>query len=391
MIYLDANATAPLHPAARAAWLAAVDASWHNPSGLYHEATAARDLLEDRRERLAAILACDPARIVFCGGATAATNALARHVGRAAPSGSGAIVSGGEHPCVIESLHAALGGHVDEVPHDRDGRLRLDLLEARLGEASRSGAVPAVLVSVMAASNETGVLQPWREALALCRRHGVPFHTDAAQWLGKLPAAGLGACDWMTGSGHKFGGPKGIGFVVVPAADAAFRGDRGGPQEAGRHAGTENLPAVAALVAALEAREAACDEARIAGASARDAAEARLAALLPAAVVVGRDAARLWNTLAVVVPGGDGRKLVARLAARGIAASTGSACSAGAGSTARSLEAIGAAALGLAAADLRGLVRLSAGWETTPADWLAAVEALAAAARAEATLPHVRL
>lgn len=389
MIYLDTNATAPLHPAARAAWLAAVDTAWHNPSGLYRQATAARDLLEDRRDRLAAILACDPARIVFCGGATAASNALARHVGRTAPVQAAAVVSGGEHPCVVESLHAALGGRVEELPHDRDGRLRLDLLETRLGRAAPARA-PVALVSVMAASNETGVLQPWREALAQCRRHAVPFHTDAAQWLGRLPAAGLGACDWVTGSGHKCGGPKGIGFVVVPEGQATFRGDRGGPQEAGRHAGTEDVAAVAALVAALEAHDAAPDEARVAAAAARDAAEARLAALVPDAVIVGRGAPRLWNTLAVIVPGADGRKLVARLAARGIAASTGSACSAGAGSTARSLEAIGAAALGLAAADLRGLVRLSGGWETGAADWLVAVEALAAA-RTEATLPRVRL
>ena len=390
MVYLDANATLPLHPAARRAWLDVVDAAWHNPSSLYEPATEARHLLEDRRERLALLLGCGPERIVFTAGATAATNALARHIGRSAAPDGVALVSGGEHPCVGDSFAAALSGRVQSLSCDRDGVVRLDVLEARLTGASRDGLPAAALVSIMAASNETGVLQPWGEALAICRRHGVPFHTDAAQWLGKLPAAGLGACDWVTGSGHKFGGPKGIGFLVVPEA-AGFRGDHGGPQERGRHAGTEDVAAVAALVAALEAREAKTGHARAALAAARDAAEERLAVLLPDAVVVGRAAPRLWNTSAVVVPGADGRKLVARLAARGIAASTGSACSAGAGSTARILEAIGAEAIGLSESDLRGLVRLSGGWETTAADWLTAVEALAAAARPDATLPRVTL
>jgi cysteine desulfurase len=385
VIYLDANATVPLHPAARAAWLDVTDRRWHNPSGLYAAGTAARDLLEDRRERLATILDCDPQRVVFTAGATAAMNAIARHLGQSLTDGRRALVSGGEHPCVAESFELALPGRVETLLGDASGVVRLDLLESRLA-SDRPG-----VVSIMAASNEVGVIQPWSEAAALCRSHGVAFHTDAAQWLGKLPARGLGMCDWVTGSGHKFGGPKGVGFLVVPEGDRRFRGDSGGPQERGRHAGTEDVAAVAALLAALEACEAEPPEDRLARAAARDAAEARFHELLPQGVVVGRDAPRLWNTLAVVVPGSDGKKLVARLAAAGIAVSTGSACSAGAGSTARILDAIGAAALGLDAADLRGLVRLSAGWETTAADWIAAVEALATAAGPTATLPRITL
>ena len=383
MIYLDANATTPLHPAARAAWLDAAGSSWHNPSGLYAPATAARDLLETCRDRLAGLLDCEPARVVFTGGATAAANAMARHVGRFADPGATALAFGGEHPCVADPLHEALAGRVEEIPCDVDGVVRLDAFASRIASGR-----PPVFVTVMAASNESGVLQPWRDMLSLCRRHGVPFHTDAAQWLGKYSASGLGACDWVTGSGHKFGAPKGIGFLVVPEHGPAFHGDRGGPQERGRHAGTEDVAAVAALVAALEAREVEPTEAHRA---ARDAAEARLRDRLPEAVIVSGGAPRLWNTLAVILPRMDARTLVARLAASGIAASTGSACSAGAGSTPRIIAAIGASRLGLSATDARGFVRFSASWETTPSDWITAIDALAEAVRPEASLPTITL
>ena len=383
MIYLDANATTPLHPAARAAWLDAAGSSWHNPSGLYAPATAARNLLETCRDRLAGLLDCEPARVVFTGGATAAANAMARHVGRFADPGATALAFGGEHPSVADPLHEALAGRVEEIPCDVDGVVRLDAFASRIASGR-----PPVFVTVMAASNESGVLQPWRDMLSLCRRHGVPFHTDAAQWLGKYSASGLGACDWVTGSGHKFGAPKGIGFLVVPEHGPAFHGDRGGPQERGRHAGTEDVAAVAALVAALEAREVEPTEAHRA---ARDAAEARLRDRLPEAVIVSGGAPRLWNTLAVILPRMDARKLVARLAASGIAASTGSACTAGAGSTPRIIAAIGASRLGLSATDARGFVRFSASWETTPSDWITAIDALAEAVRPEASLPTITL
>src|SRR5205823_6722214 len=110
------------------------------------------------------------------------------------------------------------------------------------------------LVGVMAANNETGVLQPWRETLALCRKYDVPFFCDAAQWVGKLPARGLGACDFVSGCAHKFGGPQGVGFLKVPPKFRPLL--LGGPQEEGRRAGTENLAGVLAMVAALDEREA---------------------------------------------------------------------------------------------------------------------------------------
>ncbi|MFM8733777.1 MAG: cysteine desulfurase family protein [Pirellulales bacterium] len=388
MIYLDCNATSPLHPAARKAWLEAVDRTWHNPSGLYAAATAARDLLDECRERLAAILDCDPARVVFAAGATAAANAIARHVGATTAPGTRAIISAIEHPCVAESFHAALPGRIVEIPVDRHGVVTVDAVETLLNAQAQ----PPAIVSVMAASNESGTIQPWRAIATGCRRRGIPFHTDAAQWIGKLPARGLGACDWVTGSGHKFGGPKGAGFLVVPGGSTAFRGDRGGPQEHGRHAGTEDVASIAAMVAALEARDAEIVGRIDSWQASRDAAERKLLAALPGAIVLGAGAPRLWNTLAVVIPGADGRKLVARLNRLGIAASTGSACSTGADAASRILTAIGSEALGLVDGDLRGMVRLSGGWDTTPDEWLAAAEAVATAVHARGDgLPRVPL
>jgi len=380
VLYFDHNATAPLHPAARAAWLEVVDSAWHNPSGLYAPAAAARGRLEDARERLGDLLDAEPERIVFTAGATAAANLLARWLVRQASEQGPVLISGIEHPCVADSLAAACGDRLAELPVDVQGVVDLDAVTD-----GRVAPLPK-MVAVMAASNESGVLQPWQDIANVCRQQGVAFFCDASQWLGKCTAKGLGACDWLIGSSHKFGGPRGTGFLVVPEG-LPFRGDLGGPQEAGRHAGTEDVASLVAMVAALEARERELTAGMASLAAARDAAQRRLCEQVPEAVVVSGDAARLFNTLAVVIPGGDGKRLVAALGRAGIAASTGSACSSGAGSAARVLAAIGAQRLGLRPDDLRGMVRLSAGWETSPEEWTAAVDALAAVVRGSAVGP----
>ncbi len=378
--YFDHNATAPLHPAARAAWLEAADRFWANPSSLYAKATSARDLLADCRERLADLLGCsDPSRIVFTAGATAANNVLARYLSPSAPPDAIALLSPLEHTAVDTSIRAAFPGRVSEIGVDADGVVTPESLAHALDD---HGGRAIAAVSVMSASNESGVIQPWPELASLCRDRHIPFHTDAAQWLGKLPAAGLAVCDWVTGSGHKFGGPRGIGFLVVPA-HARFRGDLGGPQEQGQHAGTENLPGIAGMIGALEAREQELPAIAKQGAAHRDAAIELFRKLLPAARVVSGNAERLWNTLAILISGADSRKLVAALDRAGIEASTGSACSSGAASAARVVAAI-APSLGLAPGTPAGMVRFSAGPDTTAADWQAAMHALAEAVIANA-------
>jgi cysteine desulfurase len=373
--YFDHNATAPLHPAARAAWLEAADRCWANPSSLYGQATAARDLLADCRERLADILGCnDPGRIVFTSGATSANNLLARHLSTSAPPDAIALLSPLEHPAVDVSIRAVFPGRVHETSVDAEGVVAPEELSRALDAA---GHRPIASVSIMAASNESGVLQPWPKFASLCRDRHIPFHTDAAQWLGKLPASGLAACDWVTGSGHKFGGPRGVGFLLVHA-HARFRGDLGGPQEHGKHAGTENLPGIAGMVAALEARERSLVDIALRGAALRDAAIKLLRERLPVGIVVSGNAERLWNTLAILIPGADSRRLVAALDRAGIEASTGAACSSGAASAARVVAAI-APSLGLAPGTPAGMVRFSAGPDASAADWQAAIHALAEA------------
>ncbi len=373
--YFDHNATTPLHPAARAAWLEAADRHWANPSSLYCQATAARDLLADCRERLADLLGCnDPGRIVFTAGATAANNLLARHLSTSAPPGAIALLSPLEHTAVDTSIRAAFPRRVVETAVDGEGRVHPSELSRVI---DTHGQARVASVSIMAASNESGVLQPWPELASLCRDRHIPFHTDASQWLGKLPAAGLAGCDWVTGSGHKFGGPRGVGFLVVPA-DSRFRGDVGGPQEQGQHAGTENIPGIAGMVAALETRERDLPTIAKQGAAMRDAAIELLRERLSTAIVVSGNAERLWNTLAILIPGADSRKLVAALDRAGIEASTGSACSSGAASAARVVAAI-APSLGLAPGAPAGMVRFSAGPDTTAADWQTAMHGLAEA------------
>jgi len=223
---------------------------------------------------------------------------------------------------------------------------------------------------VMAANNETGVLQPWREVAELCRNYSVPFHSDAAQWIGKLPAGELGGCDFLTGSGHKFSGGKGVGFMVVPEGLDDFQGFMGGPQEDGRRAGTENLPAVMAMVAALTEREDSLleDVAATQGAR-RDDFEHRISGL--GVKLIGASGPRLWNTSMFVLPHTKNLKWLTRLSQLGFSVSTGSACSAGKGNPSRVMS-----AMGLDFEEMGRVMRISGGWETTADDWAALAAAI---------------
>lgn len=224
--------------------------------------------------------------------------------------------------------------------------------------------VPGV-VGMMAANNETGVLQPWREALALCRVRGVPFFCDAAQWIGKLPAAGLGDCDFVSGCAHKFGGPQGVGFLKVPGKFRPLI--VGGLQEEGRRAGTENVAGVLSMIAALEERVAALTPEAVAERVAmRTDFEADLRRILPGAEIVGAGADRLWNTVSAIMPErADCRqRWVVKLDKLGFAVSTGSACASGKEQTSHVL-----AAMGVSAEAASRVLRFSSGWTTRPGDW----------------------
>ena len=153
-----------------------------------------------------------------------------------------------EHPCVLSGARHYFPERHRLIPARRSG------LSIWTGWKHTCDDRPGA-VAVMAANNETGVLQPWREVLSLCRQHEVPLFCDGAQWIGKETAQGLGACEYVSGCAHKFGGPRGVGFLKAPRRGRLFPLLLGGGQEAGRRAGTENVPGVVSMIAALEDRE----------------------------------------------------------------------------------------------------------------------------------------
>lgn len=363
--YFDHNATTPLHPAARQAWLKASEHHWHNASSLYREAGLTSQALEAAREQLADLIGVEPERVLFTSGASEANNTLFSGLARCLPPDACVAISAIEHPSVREAARAWLGrGRVIEIPVDAHGVVQPEALAAIVQRDA-----PA-LVSVIAASNESGVLQPWQALREVCREAGVSFHTDATQWLGKLGAEELGTCAYLTGSAHKFGGPKGVGFLVMAHEEESFPLLHGGPQENNRRAGTENYPAIAAMVAALEAVLEQQPSASVQQAGFRDAFLLQMKAAFPGLRVISEEAPRLWNTALMVMPRHDNLKWLTRLTRRGFAISTGSACSSGKEGSSVIVQALGASW-----EELKRVVRISSGWDTSAEDWQALTEA----------------
>ncbi len=357
VLYFDHNATHPLSETAKRAWLDAVEKFPANPSSPHRLGQRAEAALQNARERLAAILGCGADEIVFTGGATESANTVLAQF-------DDVSVSAIEHPCVMESSR---GKSVCLLPSAAAGVVAVPSFDADRPQ----------LVALMAANNETGVLQPWRDALALCREHGVKFFCDAAQWIGRMPAEGLGACDLVSGCAHKFGGPQGVGFLKCPANFPPLL--RGGPQEEGRRAGTENVAGILAMVAALEEREVAIRDGAVSERIEwRVHFENDLLAALPRARVLGAGAERLWNTVSVIMPEQPDcrRRWVVVMDKLGFAVSTGSACASGKEKPSHVLT-----AMCVPPEDAGRALRFSAGWTTTRDDWRALLEGVKNAAR----------
>ena len=366
MHYFDHNATTPLAPVAREVWLRAQDRLWQNPSSLYGTAARVKLQLDAARAKFAQLVGGQAERVVFTSGATEGANAVCAHLARTLPPDTRVAVNPTEHPCVLEAARFFLGDRILWLEVTRDGLVQSAAVEKLLA----AGGVGAVVV--MAANNETGVLQPWRELARLCRRHRAAFFCDAAQWLGKLPADGLGAAGWVIGSAHKFGGPKGAGVLIAAEGAEDFRAQRGGEQEHGHRAGTEDFPGVAAMVAEfveVETKKVLLEAERLRW---RGEFERAVRAVLPGVEVVGAGAERLWNTVSLIMPHGENTRWVARLDKHGFQVSTGSACA-----TARDGPSHVLAAMRFSPERARRAIRVSAGWETMEADWLKLAETLA--------------
>lgn len=308
-LYLDANATEPLRPEARAAALAAMDLPG-NPSSVHAAGRAARRVLEGAREGIAARFGAAPAGIVFTAGGTEANALAIRGLGR----GRRVLVGATEHPAVLAAAPEA-----EILPVRPDGTLELTALEAAL-----AGGPPA-LVCLMAANNETGVLHPLAEAAVLCRAHGALLHVDGVQAAGRMPLSLTALeADSLALSGHKLGGPKGAGALLLRAGLHPEPLVAGGGQEKGRRGGTEPLPAIAGMAAAATAAE---PEAAVRLARIRDAIEA--GCLAQGARVVGAGAPRLPNTTSLLLPGVPAETQVIALDLAGVQVSAGAACSSG--------------------------------------------------------------
>ena len=360
-IYLDHNATGPLRPAARDAMLAALDLVG-NPSSVHAHGRASRGVVEAARAQVAGLVGVQSRQVVFTSGGTEAAGlALTPHMSAGGLRPTRLFVSAGEHPCVLTGGRFAPDA-IEILPLRRDGVFDLDALRARLA-ALPAGEIP--MLALQAANNETGVLQPVAEAAALVRARGGVTICDAVQAAGRIPVSfqALGA-DALILSAHKFGGPKGVGALVIDASQLHIEEAlvRGGGQERGLRGGTENVAGIAGFgAAAKEAAAAAAEAVRIS--ALRDGMERVLRARFADMTFFGDEAARLPNTSAFAFPGLSAETLLISLDLAGVSLSSGSACSSGKVRPSHVLSAMGVSP------DLaKGALRVSMGWTTTQAD-----------------------
>ncbi len=352
--YLDYNATAPVRPEAVRRFTEVLS-DGGNPSSIHFEGRHARRIVEAARQDLAENIGALPESVVFTSGGTEANNlALKGSVRR--HEIENLIISATEHPSVLQTARTA-GVPVHELPVDENGIIKLEQLEEAVTQYPKS------LVSVMLANNETGVLQPVREASVIAHSHGCLLHTDAVQAAGKieLDFASLGA-DFMTLSAHKVGGPQGIGALIAAPGVAFDPEITGGGQELRRRGGTENVPGIAsfaaAIVAATQSLQSFGELAHL-----RDRIEREICACAPAARVFGAGAVRLANTSCFAVPGMSAELALIALDLEHISVSSGSACSSGKVSHSHVLQAMQIDAELAACA-----IRVSFGWGSVDAD-----------------------
>lgn len=364
-IYLDHNATTPPAPEAVRAARQYLEEDWGNPSSAHVYGTTAKAAVLRARESVAAMLGSAPGEVVFTSGGTEANNFALRGTARLSARKK-LVISAVEHPAItnvagyLKQFH---GFDVVTLPVDENGVVKLDAAKELIDEAT-------MLVSVMHANNETGVIQPIRELAALAHAKGALMHSDAAQSVGKVPVRvdELGI-DLLSIAGHKFYAPKGVGALYIRKETQIHPFVLGAGHEGGRRAGTENVPYLAAMAAAAELVHEKLHDDMPRVAALRDHFEAQLLAAYPQARVNGVNAKRLPNTAHLSFVGLSGADLLARTPL--IAASTGSACKSGSTEPSGILSAMGASR-----EQAVGAVRFSLGRSTTASDLQVGLEAL---------------
>ena len=362
-IYFDYNATTPLDPAVRDAMLPYLGEVFGNPSSVHHVGRRARALLDDARDRVAKVWAAKPSEVIFTSGGTESSNqAICGTARLRRDKGRHIITSKVEHHAVLhtcEYLAKKEGFEVTYLPVSPEGFVSVDSLVAAIRPDT-------ILVSIMAANNETGSIQPVAELGKFCRERCVLFHTDAVQWFGKEPFESIHQfnADLVSVCAHKFHGPKGAGALFIRSPLLPDPIVFGGGHENERRAGTENLAAIIGFAEATErfVKTPVFPKEQLLTLT------QRLIAFIDqlgpkTAVLRSPRERRLANTLAFTVPGADSISLLAGLDLEGICASSGSACSAG------SLEPSHVMlALGVPKEEANALVRLSLGRESTLAE-----------------------
>ncbi len=370
-LYLDWNATAPLHPAAREAMLRAMDIQG-NPNSVHGEGRAARAAVEAARRQVARLTGAEAAHVVFTSGATEAANMVLTpefRMGRTPLAVSHLYISAVEHPAVREGGRFAKN-NVSEIPVTSEGMVDLAALEAMLAAHDKASGLP--MVAIMLANNETGILQPVVEAAKLVQAAGGLLVVDAVQAAGRVPLDinAIGA-DFLIVSSHKIGGPKGVGALVS-------RGEvlmpkpliHGGGQEKGHRSGTENTLAIIGFGAAAEAAAADFEVRNATIGSLRDRLEVGMELAAPDVIIHGKDGARVPNTSFFTLPGLKSETGQIAFDLEGVAISAGSACSSGKVGESHVLVAMGC--------DPKlGALRISLGPTTTEADIDRAIAAFA--------------
>jgi cysteine desulfurase len=369
VIYLDYNATTPLDNRVFEAMTPYMTRNWGNPSSPYSFGNQARIAVEKARKRVAECLGCKPAEIIFTSCGTESDNLAVRGVANALPHrGNHIVTTAIEHHAVLNTCKAleAEGFRVTYLPVGSDGAVRIEDVEKSLCPET-------VLITVMHANNETGVLQPVEGIAALAKKRGIVFHTDAVQTAGKIPRrlCELGA-DLISVSGHKFYGPKGTAALFVREGTPLIPLLTGGPHERSLRAGTEN---VAGIVGFAQAMALACESASgeyVRLQKLRDRFEVRISSAVTRVKISGATAPRVPNTSSMSFESVDGESIVLGLDLRGIYVSTGSACSTGDPEPSHVLL-----AMGLSPKEAQGSIRISLGKDTREEDIDSVVGALA--------------
>ena len=329
VIYFDNNATTRPADEVVAAMDAALREFWQNPSSTHRAGQQVRRHVDLARQAVAELIGCEDRQIIFTSGGTEADNLAVFGTLEARPERTVLVSSRTEHDAIRDAVEHA-GRHGAEVvwlPLDADGIVDCNALE----DVLRRRASEIALVTIMWANNETGVIQPIETIGGLCREHGVTFHTDAVQWVGKMPTdVGDMPIDLLSFSGHKFHGPKGAGALYVRRGLRLAKRSIGGGQERDRRGGTENVPGILGLGAAAKTAEAWLETSERERLQAvRDRFEQAILGAVDETRVNSAGAARMWNTANISFRRLEADAVILVLSERGICASAGAACASG--------------------------------------------------------------